>query len=58
VHADLQRVLEAAEARAVPREPIDRFSFSRRTASADLVVATTEDRPYGCFLVTKGVVAS
>jgi L-fucose mutarotase len=58
VHADFQRILDAAEARAVPIEPIDRFSFYRRAASAYLVVATTEDRPYGCFLVTKGVVAS
>jgi L-fucose mutarotase len=40
----------------VPSAPVERFEFYRRAASAYVVVATTEARPYGCFLVTKGVV--
>jgi L-fucose mutarotase len=56
VHADLQAVVDAAEGREVPSAPVERFEFYRRAAAAYLVVATTEDRPYGCFLVTKGVV--
>jgi L-fucose mutarotase len=56
VHADLQRIVDEAEGRAVPSAAIDRFEFYRRAAQAYVVVATTEDRPYGCFLVTKGVV--
>ena len=56
VHADLQAVVDEAEDRPVPSQPVERFEFYRRAAEAYLVVATTEDRPYGCFLFTKGVV--
>jgi L-fucose mutarotase len=56
VHADLQAVVDEAEDRPVPSDPVERFEFYRRAAEAYLVVATTEDRPYGCFLFTKGVV--
>jgi L-fucose mutarotase len=56
VHAALQAVVDEAEGRAVPSAAVERFEFYRRAAAAYLVVSTTEDRPYGCFLVTKGVV--
>lgn len=56
VHADVQGVVDEAEGRRVPSAAIERFEFYRRAAEAYLVVATTEDRPYACFLVTKGVV--
>jgi len=56
VHADLQAEVDEAEGRPVPSAPLERFEFYRRAAEAYLVVATTEDRPYGCFLLTKGVV--
>jgi L-fucose mutarotase len=56
VHADLQAVVDEAEGRTVSSAAVERFEFYRRAAEAYLVVATTEDRPYGCFLVTKGVV--
>jgi L-fucose mutarotase len=56
VHADLQAAVDEAEGRAVPSGPLERFEFYRRAAEAYVVVATTEDRPYGCFLLTKGVV--
>jgi L-fucose mutarotase len=56
VHAALQAVIDEAEGRTVPAAAVDRFDFYRRAAEAYLVVSTTEDRPYGCFLVTKGVV--
>lgn len=56
VHADLQAVVDEAEGRPVPSAPVERFELYRRAAAAYLVVATTEARPYGCFLVTKGVV--
>lgn len=35
---------------------LERFEFYRRAAEAYAVVATGETRPYGCFLLTKGVV--
>jgi L-fucose mutarotase len=56
VHDDFRKVLDAAEGREVPVEPLERFDFYRRAREAFLVVATTEDQPYGCFLVTKGVI--
>jgi L-fucose mutarotase len=56
VHADLQDVVDEAEGRAVPSAAVERFEFYRRAQEAYAVVATTEDRPYGCFLLTKGVV--
>ncbi|MDI6909600.1 RbsD/FucU domain-containing protein [Nocardioides sp.] len=56
VHADLQAEVDAAEGRAVASAAVDRFEFYRRAAEAYLVVATAEARPYGCFLLAKGVV--
>jgi L-fucose mutarotase len=56
VHAAFQHVVDEAEGRPVPSAAVERFDFYRRAAAAYLVVSTTEDRPYGCFLVTKGVV--
>jgi L-fucose mutarotase len=56
VHADLRAVVDEAEGRTVAAAAVERFEFYRRAREAYLVVATTEDRPYGCFLLTKGVV--
>ncbi|WP_205472368.1 RbsD/FucU family protein [Nocardioides sp. SYSU D00038] len=56
VHAELQAVVDEAEGRAVTSAAVERFEFYRRAGAAYVVVATTEDRPYGCFLITKGVV--
>jgi L-fucose mutarotase len=56
VHRDFGEILDAAEGRRVPVEAVARFEFYRRAREAFVVVATTEDRPYGCFLVTKGVI--
>ena len=56
VHADFQAAVDRAEGRTVPATAVERFEFYRRAAEAYVVVATTEDRPYGCFLLTKGVV--
>jgi L-fucose mutarotase len=56
VHQHFADILEAAEGRPVPVEPLERFEFYRRARDAFVVVATTEERPYGCFLLTKGVI--
>lgn len=56
VHAALQEVVDAAEGRPVPAAAVERFAFYEQVRTAYLVVSTTEDRPYGCFLLTKGVV--
>jgi L-fucose mutarotase len=56
VHAEFQSIIDQAEGRTVAVQPLERFEFYRRAGDAFLTVATSEDRPYGCFLVVKGVV--
>jgi L-fucose mutarotase len=56
VHRDVQGIVNEAENREVTMAAVERFDFYRRAADAYLVVATSEARPYGCFLATKGVV--
>jgi len=55
-HDALASVLRAAEGRAVPIGPVRRTPFYRQAREAFAVVTTTDDRPYSCFLLTKGVV--
>jgi len=56
VHAEFQAVVDEAEGRAVRVQALERFEFYRRAGDAFLTVATSEVRPYGCFLAVKGVV--
>lgn len=56
VHEDFQQIIDDAEGRRTTIAPLERWEFYRRAAEAFAVVATSEDRPYGCFLVVKGVV--
>jgi L-fucose mutarotase len=58
VQRDFQEVLDRACGRPVAIEGIERFEFYSRTRDAYAAVITGEDRPYGCFLITKGVVAA
>ena len=53
---DVRAALVAAEGREVPMGGIDRFAFYAATQGARVVVQTSDDRPYACFLVAKGVV--
>ncbi|MDR0416850.1 MAG: hypothetical protein LBH76_05975 [Propionibacteriaceae bacterium] len=48
-------VAAQAEGRTVNVRWLERFAFYQEAASAALVVATGEARPYGCYLLTKGV---
>lgn len=56
VHRDVQQVLEAAERRPVAMKPLSRADFFELAATAFAVVHTTDNRPYGCFVIAKGVV--
>ncbi|HXW28613.1 MAG TPA: RbsD/FucU domain-containing protein, partial [Xanthobacteraceae bacterium] len=53
---DFQRAIDAAEARHLPLGKIERHAFYKRAQQAYAIVATGERRPYGCILITKGVV--
>ncbi|MBS0560792.1 MAG: fucose-binding protein [Proteobacteria bacterium] len=53
VQAEVRRVLPAAPAMA----GVDRFAFYDLAKSAFAVVQVGDPRPYGCFLIRKGVIA-
>jgi L-fucose mutarotase len=57
---DVQRAFLDVVSRAAGREvrmgSLPRFDFYERVRGAYAVVATSETRPYGCFLITTGVV--
>jgi L-fucose mutarotase len=57
VHRDLLRVAEAAEQRPITSEPLARAAFYERARASRVVVTTGEVRPYGCFVLVKGVVS-
>lgn len=56
VHTQVQKVCSDAEGHAVPMASIERHSFYQQAKQSFAVVQTTEDRPYGCFILKKGVV--
>jgi L-fucose mutarotase len=56
VQADFHRLAEAAEGRDLSMGSLPRHEFYERARSAFAIVATGEARPYGCFLLVKGVV--
>lgn len=55
VHRDVLTVVRAGAEFEVDLELIPRDGFYARTREAAAVVTTGETRPYGCFLLTKGV---
>ena len=55
VQDEVFAAVNAAEARTVGVERIERFAFYERARQAFAVVATGEQRPYGCAILTKGV---
>jgi L-fucose mutarotase len=58
VHREFLTAAADAEGRTVSSEGVERFAFYDRVRQASVIVATGETRPYGCFLVTKGVVTA
>lgn len=57
VQLEVQAQLDAALGRASPLAGIERFSFYEAAKSAFAVVQVGDPRPYGCFLLRKGVIA-
>lgn len=51
VYAECKKVMPE-----VKMSSIERFAFYQAAKESFAVVQTTEDRPYGCFILTKGVV--
>ena len=56
VHADVLAVCRHAEQREIDFSPIERFAFYEAARKSFAVIQTGESRPYGCFILKKGVI--
>lgn len=56
VHADFLAEAQQAEGHKVQMGSIERFAFYEAAKRAYMVVQTGETRPYGCFILKKGVI--
>ena len=56
VHEDMQAVVDAAEGRKVKMSALERLAFYTAARQCYGVVSCLEARPYGCFILTKGVI--
>lgn len=56
VHADVLTVCQQAEGTVVGHAAIERFAFYEAARCGFAVVQTSESRPYGCFILKKGVI--
>jgi L-fucose mutarotase len=58
VQREFRDLCSEAEDRPIPMSSLERSAFYERARAAFAVVATSENRPYGCFLLVKGVTYS
>ena len=56
VHADVLDVCQRAEGREITHTVIERHQFYAAAKKCFAVVQNSENRPYGCFILKKGVV--
>lgn len=56
IHREMQALAEAAEGKPVRLDRIERFAFYEAAKSAFAIVQCAEGRPYGCFMLKKGVI--
>lgn len=57
VQQEVQREIDHAAGRLLPLSGIERFAFYEAAKQAFAVVQVGDARPYGCFLLRKGVIA-
>jgi len=57
VQCEVQAEIDRAEGRPQPLQGIERFAFYDAARRAFAVVQVGDPRPYGCFLLRKGVIA-
>ena len=58
VQREVFDLVAEAEGRQVAVERVERLAFYERVRTVFAVVLTTESRPYGCVLLTNGVVST
>jgi len=56
VHQDLKKSVDKFSDRDWPMGSIERHAFYERAKQAYAVVSTSERRPYGCFILVKGII--
>jgi L-fucose mutarotase len=56
IFSEMQQVVDAAEGRPVTMEALERFAFYDAAMQAFAIVRTSDPGPYGCFILTKGVI--
>ena len=54
--ARIQKVIDAAEGRAVRMQALERFDFYAAARNAFAIIRTADSGPYGCFILKKGVI--
>ena len=57
VQRAVQEVIDKASGRALPLHGIERHAFYVAARGAFAVIQCGDPRPYGCFLIRKGVIA-
>ncbi|MEN8491805.1 RbsD/FucU family protein [Brucella melitensis] len=58
IFKEFEAVIEKAEGRKIPVEPIERFAFYDRARGAFSIIRTGEKRLYGNIIFKKGVIRS
>ena len=58
IQQEVQAVVDRAEGKPSPMYPIERMAFYDIARKAYCVIATGEQRFYGCFILTKGVISA
>lgn len=56
MQAEVHAIAKECEGRDVGMEALERFAFYEAAKKGFCVVRTSEFRPYGCFLLTMGVI--
>lgn len=56
IQQEAQAIIDINEGQSAPMYSIERMAFYEKAKQAYCVIATGEDRFYGCFLMTKGVI--
>ncbi|MDG1117430.1 MAG: RbsD/FucU domain-containing protein [Flavimaricola sp.] len=52
----MQTVIDKAEGRTVQMRSLERFAFYAAAKEAFCIIRTSDSGPYGCFILTKGVI--
>jgi len=55
-HKDFSKILKEKSGERWKVGSIERFQFYKEAKKAFVIISTTDARPYGCFILTKGVI--